>query len=103
MILEIAEFTIPSGEFDAFEAKMRECIPVIGSSPDYLGHTLHRSQESPGRYVMEVRWTTLEAHTEGFRGSPAFETWKSKLGHFRDGARVEHFETVFVNFPELEH
>jgi hypothetical protein len=38
----------------------------------------------------------------GFRGSAAFETWKSKLGHFRDGARVEHFETVFVNFPELE-
>lgn len=102
MILEIAEFTIPSGEFEAFEAAMRECIPVIGSSPGYLGHTLHKSQESPGRYVMEVRWTTLLAHTVGFRGSPAFETWKSKLGHFRDGARVEHFETVFVNFPPPE-
>jgi heme-degrading monooxygenase HmoA len=102
MMLEIAEFTVKPEESETFEATMRECISVIGSSHGYLGHTLHRSQESPGRYVMEVRWTTLEAHTQGFRGSPAFETWKSKLGHFRDGARVEHFETVFVNFPELE-
>ncbi len=102
MILEIAEFFVQPAESDTFETTMQDCISVIGSSPGYLGHTLHRSQESPGRYVMEVRWTTLEAHTVGFRGSPAFETWKSKLGHFRNGARVEHFETVFVNFPPLE-
>lgn len=101
MILEIAEFYVKSEESDAFEAAMHECIPVIGSSPGYLGHSLHRSQESPGRFVMEVRWTTLEAHTQGFRESLAFEVWKARLGHFRDGARVEHFETVFVNFSEL--
>jgi heme-degrading monooxygenase HmoA len=101
MILEIAEFSVKPEESESFEAAMRECIPVIGSSPGYLGHSLYRSQESPGRFVMEVRWATLEAHTQGFRGSPAFEVWKARLGHFRGGARVEHFETVFVNFPEL--
>ncbi len=65
---------------DVFEAVMHECIPVIGSSPGYLGHSLYRSQESPGRFVMEVRWATLEAHTQGFRESPAFEVWKARRG-----------------------
>lgn len=96
MILEIAEFSIDPSRTQDFEAAMLELQNVIGSSPGYLGHTVQRSLETVGRYFLLVRWETLEAHTQGFRGSAAFETWKARLGTHRDGARVEHFQTVLV-------
>jgi hypothetical protein len=37
------------------------------------------------------------AHTKGFRGSAAFEQWRTRLGEHRNGAVVEHFQTVIAN------
>jgi heme-degrading monooxygenase HmoA len=96
MMLEIAEFTINPAQTADFESAMIELQDVIGSSPGYLGHTVQRSVETTGRYVLLVRWENLEAHTQGFRGSQAFQAWKARLGSHRDGARVEHFQTVLV-------
>ncbi len=97
MILEIAEFNIPTDRAADFESAMIELKTVIGSSPGYWGHTIQRSLETPERYVLLVRWTSLEAHEAGFRGSHAFQAWKARLGAHRDGAVVEHFATI------LEH
>jgi heme-degrading monooxygenase HmoA len=100
MILEVADFRTASAE--DFEAAMRELAPVIASSAGYLGHTVQRSIETPGRYLLIVRWTSVEAHTKGFRASPAFERWRTRLGDHRNGAVVEHFETLVVNDWSIE-
>ena len=43
---------------------------------------------------------TLEDHTVGFRGSPAFAQWRAIVGPFFAAApQVEHFELV-VKSPE---
>lgn len=96
MILEIAEFKINPARTTDYENAMLELQDVIGSIDGYLGHTVQRSLETTGRYFLLVRWESLEAHTKGFRGSSAFETWKARLGTHRDGAIVEHFETILV-------
>jgi heme-degrading monooxygenase HmoA len=97
MILEIADFrTAPENASD-FEAAMQELQGVIAASPGYLGHTVQRSIESPGRYILIVRWESVEAHTQGFRGSAAFEVWRNRLGAHRNGALVEHFESVLTH------
>jgi heme-degrading monooxygenase HmoA len=45
-----------------------------------------------------VQWQTLEAHTEGFRGSAGYEEWRRLLHHFYDPfPSVQHFESVFSN------
>ncbi|NJK45104.1 MAG: antibiotic biosynthesis monooxygenase [Pleurocapsa sp. SU_196_0] len=97
MILELADFRISLDATDDFETAMEELKTVIASIPGYQGHTIQRSMETPGRYVLLVRWATLEDHTQGFRGSVAFETWRSRLGAHRDGAVVEHLETVLTH------
>jgi heme-degrading monooxygenase HmoA len=102
MILELADFRIAPERTADFEAAMEELKTVIASSPGYLGHTIQRSLETPERYVLLVRWERLEDHTRGFRGSAAFETWRSRLGAHRDGAVVEHFETVLMHDWNLE-
>lgn len=93
MILEVAMLTVRAGEQSAFEAAMREAAPVIAGAAGYHGHQLQRSVETPGRYLLLVRWETLEAHTVGFRGSPAFAKWREMIGgFFAEPPVVEHCE-----------
>lgn len=43
--------------------------------------------------MLIVRWESVAAH-QGFRDSDSFAIWKGRLGDHRDGAFVEHFETL---------
>jgi len=55
-----------------------------------------------GRYLLLVRWETLEAHTIGFRGSPAYAEWRALLHHFYEPfPTVEHFDAVDLDSPEV--
>lgn len=96
MILEAALLPVRAGQESDFEAAFREASPIIASMPGYLGHKLQRCLESPSRYLLLVRWETLEAHTEGFRGSPEYGRWRELLHHFYDPfPTVEHFTAVY--------
>lgn len=95
MILEAVVLPVIAGREAEFEAAFREASPIIASMPGYLGHELQRCIETPSRYLLLVRWETLEAHTVGFRGSPEYQRWRALLHHFYDPFPVvEHFEAV---------
>lgn len=95
MILEQAVLQVKAGEESAFEAAMLRAAPVIAGAAGYIGHQLQRCIETPGRYLLLVRWEALEAHTVGFRGSPAFAEWRALIGsHFATPPLVEHYEGV---------
>ena len=96
MVLEVAILEVKIGENEAFEAAFSEAQAIISSMPGYLSHELQRCIEAESRYLLLVRWTHLEAHTEGFRGSPQYQRWKALLHHFYDPfPTVEHYESVF--------
>jgi heme-degrading monooxygenase HmoA len=93
MILEVATLNIRPGQTPAFEQAFAQAQTIIASMPGYLGHELQRCVENTQRYVLLVRWTTLEAHTVGFRGSPQYQTWRGLLHHFYDPfPTVLHYE-----------
>ena len=70
-------------------------MPIIAGSPGFVGLTVSRGVESPSHYLLLVEWESLEAHTEGFRGSPAYERWRALLHHFYDPfPDVQHFTQV---------
>lgn len=95
MILEVALLDVRPAQAEAFEEAFREAQHILSAMPGYLGHELGRCAEEPSRYVLLVRWKTLEAHTVGFRGSPEYQRWKSLLHHFYDPfPTVEHFALV---------
>jgi heme-degrading monooxygenase HmoA len=99
MILEVAVLNVRSGEEAAFEQALRTASPLIGSTPGYISHELRRCLETKGRYLLLVQWETLEAHTIGFRQSPASQQWRQQLHHFYDLAPVvEHYEGALA-FP----
>jgi len=97
MILEAAELQVQAGSEAAFEAAMTQAAPVIAGAAGYLGHRLERCLETPGRYLLLVRWATLEAHTVGFRGSPAFAAWRALIGpYFATPPAVQHYEAALI-------
>ena len=96
MVLEIATIDIKSGTNADFETNLKQAQSVISQSEGYISHEFHHCMEQPNRYVLLIKWTTLEAHTEGFRKSELFKQWRGFIGHFFDGAPlVQHFHLKF--------
>lgn len=95
MVLESAVLDVKPGRASEFEASFREAQAIIASMPGYRGHELLRCLETESRYLLLVRWDTLEHHTKGFRGSPEYQRWKALLHDYYDPfPTVEHYEAV---------
>jgi heme-degrading monooxygenase HmoA len=95
MILEAAVLNVRPGEEVGFEQAFRTASPLIAATPGYISHELRRCIETKGRYLLLVKWETLEAHTIGFRQSPAYQQWKLMLHHFYEPfPLVEHYEAL---------
>lgn len=86
---------IKPGLEEDFEFAFKQADTIISSMDGYLSHELHRCMEVKGKYLLLVRWKTLEAHTVGFRGDSKYQEWKKLLHHFYDPfPTVEHFQAV---------
>ncbi|CAN5384463.1 hypothetical protein BH09PSE5_BH09PSE5_27680 [soil metagenome] len=96
MVLEHAEIHIKPGKNAEFDAAIAHGLQtVIAKAKGYLGHTVHKGVESPSRYIMTIRWATIEDHNVGFRESQAFQDWRAIVGpFFAVPPVVEHFELV---------
>lgn len=95
MILEHALLPVRPGREVEFEQAFTGAKPIIAASPGFKNISLSRGLESPGTYLLLVEWESLEDHTHGFRGSEAYDRWKSLLHHFYDPfPTVEHFDPL---------
>lgn len=95
MILEHAVLPVDPVRSHEFEAAFARARPLIAAQTGFRSLTLSRCLETPGRYVLLVTWDRLEDHTEGFRRSPEYQTWRQLLHPFYDPFPVvEHYEDV---------
>lgn len=101
MILEHADIRIAPGQQAAFEeAIQRGLRTVIPQARGFLGAQVHHGIEQPERYVLTIRWETLEDHTVGFRQSELFTQWRAIVGPFFVAPPVvEHFEAIGFSEP----
>ncbi len=96
MVLEHADIRIPPGQNAAFDAAIRLGVEtVISQAQGFLGYQVHKGIESSDRYLLTIRWATLENHTVDFRQGPLFAQWRAIVGpYFAAPPVVEHFELV---------
>lgn len=96
MILELADIRIRPGTGADFDAAIRRGIQtVISKAAGFRGHEVHRGIESPERFLLLIRWETLEHHTVDFRSGPLFPEWRAIVGpFFASPPVVEHFELL---------
>ncbi|MEH2091980.1 antibiotic biosynthesis monooxygenase family protein [Nostoc sp.] len=97
MILEAVILPVKPGLESDFEAAFKKASKIISSMDGYLSHELHKCIEVQGKYLLLVRWESLESHTVGFRGSAEYQEWKKLLHHFYEPFPiVEHFEKIKI-------
>jgi heme-degrading monooxygenase HmoA len=96
MIIEIAEFKIlPDAREQFATAITHAAAHVLAKADGYRGHRILACRESPGRFLLTVEWESLQAHTVGFRQSPAFAEWRALIGpYFAEPPHVEHFDLL---------
>lgn len=95
MILEAAMLQVKEGMEVEFEGVFRQASEIISSMKGYISHELQLCIEVEGKYLLLVKWETLEDHTVGFRESKEYQEWKRLLHHFYDPfPTVEHFEQI---------
>ncbi|KSU82108.1 Heme-degrading monooxygenase HmoA [Fictibacillus enclensis] len=95
MILEAAMLQVKPGMEQEYEESFRKASKIISSLKGYISHELQRCMEVEGKYLLLVKWESLEDHTVGFRQSNQYQEWKSLLHRFyHPFPTVEHFEKV---------
>jgi heme-degrading monooxygenase HmoA len=95
VITEHAVLEVLSGREVEFMAAMEGAKSLIAASPGFVSLRVERCLERPSCFLLLVEWESLQDHTEGFRGSQAYDQWRAALHHFYDPFPVvEHFEAV---------
>ncbi len=95
MILEVAMLNIKPNLETEFEAAFCQASKIISSMNGCIEVQLQKCLEQPDKYLLLVKWETLEDHTVGFRGSAQYQEWRALLHHFYDPfPMVEHFEKI---------
>ncbi|HEY4017786.1 MAG TPA: antibiotic biosynthesis monooxygenase [Pseudonocardiaceae bacterium] len=94
-VLEVARLDVRPGQEADFQAAFAQARSSIEAVPGFVELELRRCLETRNRYLLLVRWETLEDHTVGFRQGPNYPRWKELLHHFYDPfPEVEHYQTV---------
>jgi heme-degrading monooxygenase HmoA len=95
MITEIALLHIRENESDQFESAFGKAQTIIASMKGYVEHELLKCIEQTNKYLLIVKWQSIEDHTEGFRNSEEYKEWKKLLHHFYDPFPVvEHYKQI---------
>lgn len=95
MIPEHAVLDVVYGEERRFEWAFEQAQKIVASASGFRSLRLERCVERPSRYLLLVEWDRLEDHTEGFRGSADYLSWRQLLHHFYDPfPAVEHYEPL---------
>lgn len=70
--VEYIRYRIDPADQAAFEDAYRAAAPSLAAAPECLDYELSRCQEEPDRYILRIRWTSVEGHLQGFRNGPRF-------------------------------
>ena len=96
MIIEVADIAVaPERQEEFTKAIVRGVETVISKADGYQDYQVLQGIESPGRFLLQIKWKTLENHTVDFRQSEAFSEWRSMVGpFFLRPPIVEHFSVI---------
>jgi quinol monooxygenase YgiN len=95
MVTEIATFHALPGKEEELGAAISRGLSVIRQHPECLSASVQRCIEQTEKYTLIVVWTSLEAHTQDFRGGPLFPQWRSHInGLFADQPVVFHYQPL---------
>jgi heme-degrading monooxygenase HmoA len=97
MIVEVIRYQIAEGQEDAFEDAYGQAQKLLADSPHCQGYQLVRCLKHRSRYLLLIRWDSVDGHLQGFRGSPAFQRFMALVApFFKQIEEMEHYESTGI-------
>ncbi len=91
MLVERSELFIKDGLEDDFAATMSERgMTLLSSVPGVNSVQFGRGVENPGKFMLLVEWTAMDAHT-AFKSNPVYPEFAQLLKPFVKSGAMEHF------------
>jgi quinol monooxygenase YgiN len=90
-VLEVVRIQVDPAQMTAFEGAIAQAYSCLEATEGHLGHQLYACIEKQGSYLLQIQWTSLDAHLVNFRQSDNYQQWRSLIGSF------------FVEPPEVLH
>ena len=91
MILEIATLDIVPRQETEYLAAFNQAQEILAAQKGYISCEVQRCIEMPSRFLVMVKWHSLEDHTIGFRESADFARWRAFVSPF------------FSSPPDIKH
>jgi heme-degrading monooxygenase HmoA len=93
MVIESARIRVVPGREAEFVGVIESVSALFQGAAGFEGASIHRCIEEPSLFELRVRWSRIEDHMEGFRGSEAFAAWRDAVGpYFAEAPEVIHFQ-----------
>jgi len=97
MILEYVRYQIPDDQTEEFEAAYARAVESLRESPDCIDFELARCTEEPDRYVLRIRWDSLDGHMQAFRSSELFRAFFTHVRPFVGAIEeMQHYSPTAV-------
>ncbi|MBS2965353.1 antibiotic biosynthesis monooxygenase [Actinocrinis puniceicyclus] len=97
MVIEYIRYRLPGEREEGFVAAYETACESLRAAPECVGFELSRCVEEPSCYILRIRWTSVKAHLEGFRGGPHFAAFFRAVRPFvADIEEMRHYEATGV-------
>jgi quinol monooxygenase YgiN len=94
MVIERVELSVVAGREADFEAAMQRGVALLAAAPGCTSAGLARGVERPSRYLLMLKWRSIEDHT-AFTGTDGFVIFRELAGpFFAERPAMEHFQPV---------
>ena len=73
LVLLVCRFDVPTSDADAFLARGRRALELLTAAPGCLGGELGRAIEEPERWVLQLRFASVDAYRRALSPFPVRE------------------------------
>ncbi|WP_030175648.1 group II truncated hemoglobin [Spirillospora albida] len=98
MIVEYVRYRVDPARAAEFEDAYARAAASLGAAPECVDYELAHCTEDPAFYTLRIRWTSAEAHLEGFRRGPHFPAFFAAIKPYvSDIEEMRHYEVTDVH------
>ncbi len=96
--VEYIRYRIPAERADAFVDAYRAAAVPLDASAYCLGYDLTHCAEEPERFILRIRWTSIDDHLQKFRSSPEFRDFFSYIKPFVEQIEeMQHYTVTLAS------
>ncbi|MGW2701903.1 putative quinol monooxygenase [Streptomyces sp. NPDC001340] len=95
--VEYIRYRIALDDQKAFEGAYAQAAQALAAAPECVDYELSHCQEEAERYILRIRWTSVEDHLQGFRKGEHFPAFFSAIRPFVSSIEeMQHYLTTDV-------